>query len=376
MELKPITISLYKINELFLNKLINIRSHPHLPIVVLKYSKEASYSGALKTDPYLRMCRGLVIDYEGNIVARGLDKFFNFEELTDGEVDNIMENSPIITEKFDGTCLLLTEYDGQKFFYTLGSFTSEQAIYANRIQPTLIPDIDKLNTSEYTYMFEFIYPEDAKVVKYDGIHLKFICRINNKTGKDEFVWEMPVGEERKYINECLDCVSGIGCDGSSGSALKIAEDLKAMNLENKEGFVVRNKYGDRMKIKFENYLEKFRVKYSYSINDAWEDWKTMEMSYDDFFHKMKWEEEMVMKIEEYFHKWDEEYDKLYDEILQSYNSFIINGKPERKEFAMMVKNSKYSGGLFLLYDEHSKSRFETYIYSLMEKEHKNIKKLG
>ena len=54
------------------------QTHPTLPLTIWNYSQTTQYEG--KWDGITMMCRGLVTDEMGNIVARPFKKFFNMEE--------------------------------------------------------------------------------------------------------------------------------------------------------------------------------------------------------------------------------------------------------------------------------------------------------
>ena len=66
------------INEYVEKGLVEKNSHPTLPIAIYNYSREVQYEG--KWDNITKMCRALVLDNNGNVIAKGFDKFFNMEE--------------------------------------------------------------------------------------------------------------------------------------------------------------------------------------------------------------------------------------------------------------------------------------------------------
>ena len=80
--------------------------HPTLPLTIWNYSEKVQYEG-LWNDITL-MCRGLVTDDEGNIVARPFKKFFNLDEgkhTPTSEFDVYM--------KLDGSLGILFNYKGE-----------------------------------------------------------------------------------------------------------------------------------------------------------------------------------------------------------------------------------------------------------------------
>lgn len=98
-------------------------NHPTLPISIYNYSRETQFQR--KWDETTLKCRCLILNNEGEVVAKSFDKFFNYEELSPSEIPN----EPFeVFEKLDGSLGLLFNYKGEWIFATKGSFSSEQAI--------------------------------------------------------------------------------------------------------------------------------------------------------------------------------------------------------------------------------------------------------
>jgi RNA ligase len=57
------------------------QNHPTLPLSIYNYSRTTQYDG--NWDRYTLACRGLVLDNEGNVIAKPFPKFFNYEEIKD-----------------------------------------------------------------------------------------------------------------------------------------------------------------------------------------------------------------------------------------------------------------------------------------------------
>ena len=88
--------------DIYINeKLIITNKHPDFDIWILNYSPKAQ--SKKNWDIYTLSCRGLVIDGEGNILARPFQKFKNFEEHESSEID--MSKNFDIFEKMDGSKL-------------------------------------------------------------------------------------------------------------------------------------------------------------------------------------------------------------------------------------------------------------------------------
>ena len=61
------------INEYVAKGLVDENSHPTLPIAIYNYSREVQYEG--KWDDITKMCCGLVLDGDGNVIAKSFNKF-------------------------------------------------------------------------------------------------------------------------------------------------------------------------------------------------------------------------------------------------------------------------------------------------------------
>jgi len=229
------------------NGLLYSQVHPTLPLTIWNYSEKVQYDNLW--DEVTLMCRGLVTDDNGNIVARPFQKFFNI-----GEKRYTPTQDFEVYEKMDGSLGIFFYYKGEPVFATRGSFTSNQAIRGREI-------LNKYNweygTYEgYTYLFEIIYPENRIVVNYDGLEeLVVLGVIETSTGKECVFDEMK--------NEGFVLVKKY--DG-----IKDYNQLKDMISDNAEGFIVKFSNGDRIKIKGEEYLRLHRIMTNVSTTSIWE----------------------------------------------------------------------------------------------------------
>ena len=116
-----------------------MQNHPTLPISIYNYSRECQYKGLW--DDITMNCRGLILDIEGNVIAKPFPKFFNYEE-------HIAENSKLppipnetfeVYEKMDGSLGIIFHYEGEWLIATRGSFTSEQAIKGKEMLVRRVP---------------------------------------------------------------------------------------------------------------------------------------------------------------------------------------------------------------------------------------------
>lgn len=136
------------------NNLIIANKHLEYDIWILNYSPKVQSKKFW--DEYTISARGLVVDKEGNILARPFQKFFNFEEHDPSEIDMSLEYE--IFEKVDGSLIILFYYEPhmQWIVASRGSFISEQALEAQKMLNAKLNILDKLNKN-FTYLFEIIY---------------------------------------------------------------------------------------------------------------------------------------------------------------------------------------------------------------------------
>ena len=235
--------------------LIVRQEHPVLPLSIYNYSRMCQYDG--KWDEVTKDCRGLVLDSEGNVIAKPFPKFFNYEELVGNKWKHSeIPNEPFeVFEKMDGSLGILFNYNGEWIMATRGSFVSEQAIKGREL-------LEKYNyknglISGYTYLFEIIYPENRIVVDYGGTEkLVVLGCYNNETVKEVDIDEM--------VNEGFEVVTKYNTFGGG------FDELKREISNSKEGYVIRFKSGMRMKIKGDEYVRLHKILTNFSSIDVWE----------------------------------------------------------------------------------------------------------
>ena len=229
--------------------------HPNLPLTIWNYTEKVQYEGLW--DDITLMCRGLVTDDKGNIIARPFKKFFNMEEGKHTPTSDFE-----VYEKMDGSLGIFFYYEGGWVMATRGSFTSDQAVKGYEMMFNY--DFANLH-KDYTYLFEIIFKENRIVVNYDFEDVVLLGMVNTKTGYEVNLY----GEDTDVRLKNL--VSNVGFkvvkkyDGISDY-----RTLKSMVKNNEEGFVVRFSNGDRMKIKGEEYLRLHKIMTQVSTTSIWE----------------------------------------------------------------------------------------------------------
>lgn len=229
--------------------LVTEREHPTFPLVIYNYTPECQFSKAW--DEITLQCRGLIVHKETReIIARPFPKFFNYEEHIAFNMP-IPNEIPNVYDKMDGSLGILYFWDNKPYIATRGSFDSIQARWANE----WLKDKDWSNLNkDFTYLFEIIYPENRIVLSYDFSGLILLSIIHTETGETYTTYLFP---HQVQLVKTYDFTS--------------FEQLKALNLENKEGFVLHYPIADvRIKIKFEDYIKLHKIMTGLSQIGIWE----------------------------------------------------------------------------------------------------------
>jgi len=340
---------LEKLNKYYEDGLLYKQVHPTLPLTIWNYTETVQFED--KWDEITLMCRGLVTDNEGNIVAKPFDKFFNIEE---GKFEPTEKFE--VYEKMDGSLGIVFWYEGQWVVATRGSFTSDQAIKAKEL-------LKKYNTDimfrHLTFCFEILYKNNRIVVDYGDYEGLVLLGTFDKNGK-----EYDVEMWREYGFDVVKKYDGI----------KDFKELKEMVKNDQEGFVVKFTNGDRIKVKGVEYLRLHKIMTNVSTTGIWEYLKNgedvMELLKDvpdEFYTKIK---SYVRDLKYSYFQISEDVGKKFDgKMYGKYN----DKEPitDRKEFAEWVleQPKHMSGILFKMFD---KKDYSEIIWNLIRPEFKKL----
>ena len=222
------------------------------PYVMLKYNQLESDMGLA----IVQEARGIIFkEVNGGYkcVCHPFHKFFNYGEENAATID---WDSVVITEKVDGSLMKVWFDDGEWHLSTNGTIDAFKApvgdqgiTFGELFQEILRSPLNKFFKywdQDLTYLFEMTSMRSRCVISYpDRIYM--LTWINTKTGVEinpEPAWRDMAKQDwglwspRQYNFDSL------------------TEVVTAANLmsKNEEGFVVSDKYGNRIKVKSPEYL--------------------------------------------------------------------------------------------------------------------------
>jgi RNA ligase len=328
--------------------LLMVNKHPTKALWILNYTQKVQFERLW--DATTMACRGLIVDTNGNVVARPFEKFFNIEEHENCDfLSPVPKDISFQTfEKMDGSLGILFNHKGSWVFASRGSFESEQAQVGWEIlnEKGKIDPIDVTKKSLWdvlsptnTYIFEIIYPENRIVVDYGKKRdVVLLGVIETKTGK-----EMTYGDMKSTYDQYFTIVpryDGIG----------ELDKIKDVQNDNKEGYVLRFGNGLRVKVKFDEYVRLHKIVTNISNKDVWNHLKEG-LSFDKMLEKVPdeffdWVKKTRAELENQYNDIEVESLRLFLKVYNELGASIMI----KKEFALKVKDTEYASILFNMYD--------------------------
>ncbi len=303
---------------------INEQQHPSAPLRILNYSQRAQFDWRWNAETM--QCRGLIVDQDWNIVSRPFPKFFSVEQL-----NGVVPVEPFEAyEKMDGSLGILYHVDGKPCIASRGSFTSEQSQRASSMMASKYSDA-RFDT-DYTYLFEIIYPENRIVVDYgDREELVLLAIIETASGKE---WPLHAYDSVFPVVKRYDGFNQF-------------EELMATQDGTREGFVVRFQSGRRVKIKFDEYKRLHKLLTGVSPKAIWE----ILRSGSDL-------SKIIERVPDEFFRWARETE---NDLVQAFVAIESKARSEmtfggsRKEIAERYKQCQFPSVMFAMLDRKDHS---------------------
>lgn len=357
---------------------VNINSNNSLGLYTISY-KDSSVN--FQND-LVRYARGLTLDSEGNVIIRGFEKFFNYKQLE--QVDSGVMNDKFkqvyselgyglkdvleVYEKLDGSLILLSQYKGDLVASTTSSinniYTEKALGFFNKKNKELNGELLKyLECNGKTLAFEYISPTNQIVVEYDREDYVLIGCIDNKTGKELTLKGL------KELSKRFDLTL------FNVYKMTLEELIKEQRENGKiEGYIVRNKYGKRLKFKVDSWFQSSKsVRIFYGSKITKHKVRTVLESYiddsiDDLLayesqHKLHSQNKVVGKILEEIKNIESKAEKLY--TLYQQGSIGKSDLGKHKGFEKSLVFSKLKSGKYI--NEHNKLGVEKYLLGQFNK---------
>lgn len=319
---------------------LNLTVKESQDLILLKYKQIEADWTKIET----HQCRGIILEKKTyNIIALSYFKFFN---LTEGYAATIDWDSAKFYEKLDGSLCNLYYYNDSWHVQTSGTIFAD----ANTHHPSMLfvdlfwhsviqqygskeKFITKLD-SNFNYMFELCTPYNIVVVQHNEFKVYLHGVRDMTTYKFIDIDDINLDKAKLYDLSSVD---------------EMMTEIEGMNWQ-EEGFVVVDKYFNRVKCKNPDYVAVHHQATSSKPSSIINIIKTNEV--DEFLSYFKYRSDEVL----YYQKcWDKEFKLICD--------FYENVKniEDQKQFAIEVLtgiSKQYSGILFGLKNGHIKNIHE------------------
>lgn len=312
-------IDLDRLNKLIDFGYIRKQAHPSGELFIYNYTPAAQYEG--KWNSLTRMSRGLILDREGTITARPMEKFFNFDEPQAKIERDRMVGECAAYEKLDGSLIIVTRSPwGGPLVASRGSFGSWHAERARHLLDTQY-GYDWLQDGK-TYCFELVSPENRIVVNYSYDRLVLLAVIDTESGYDFEVNQWSRGWPYDIASSYM---------WSSNFDEDLAHQLQQENQPNAEGYVLRFQNGYRVKVKFEEYVRLHRLMTGVTERTVWE-----HVQVDGGI------DELLQDVPEEFRAWVKnvatslnfQYESIEHEASRAF--FALPSRGDRKTYALSI----------------------------------------
>ena len=312
--------------------LITIRDHPTLPLQIFNYTQKTQFNRVW--NDYTKMCRGLILDENLNVVAKPLPKFFNLNETLETTFSNLPAETPTIIEKLDGVFGILYPDNNKPAISSRGSFTSPFSLWATDWIRKNNYSLSDFNPN-YTYCFEMVYPESRIVVDYKNRSELVLLAVINKYDSSEL---SHVSEAKRLGLTCAK-------EQKFNTILEAEKYLAKSSGLNEEGFVVKYPNNLRIKIKSPDYRQLHKTITGINKKAVWE-----------ILSQNKSINSLISILPDEYHSWLKETEsslRLSHKSLMSESYrliFEIQNLPTRKSQALHIKSSNVKNVVFLLLD--------------------------
>lgn len=228
-------------------------------LLLLKYSKTIWNTG---WHNLAKQCRGKVIDLNTRqAVVYPFNKFFNLNEVDETKiekVESLLDGADYIsvTDKKDGSAIIITNYNGEVIINTNGEFENEQIKLAKKLF------VDKYNyfynnvPEGYTFVFELIHPQNRIVLDYGNEQKLYLLAVRNLKTLKLLKYNNLVKIAKQFYLDITESFEFDDLQKFIDKTMKETENIK-------EGWVfrvIKGKTDMMFKLKYQEYFRLSRIK--------------------------------------------------------------------------------------------------------------------
>lgn len=329
--------------------------------------------------PLVQECRGVIIDVDSlEVISYPFNKFFNLHEEYHATID---WSSAYTTRKIDGSICKIVRLGQRLLISTNKTIDAFNAEIQNQLGcpyktfgDVILQGLQKASyeggysevnemcmdifEEGYTYIFELVSPYTKIVIPYNEIWLYLIGVRNNHTFQEIF-----------FNDSCLSkiqrCFQRPQCYliGSEKDVVKAAESLP----ETEEGFVVVDKYFNRIKVKSLTYvrLHHMRGEGVLTYSAALAVYRQGKAEVDELLSYFPEYESAYRDLEEKINNIEEAAERGWDE-------FYSKGLTSRKEQAQYITQHCFPPAYFFSRLDNKATSFHEWFCSLNDSRIMNI----
>ena len=326
--------------------------------VMFKYNQLSSDL----SNPIVQDARGLILFEETlDTVCWAFSKFFNYSEINCAEID---WNSAAVEEKIDGSLLKIWHHNNHWHVSTNGIIDAYKAevsdndwtfgkLFDAAIKNMAVPDFFNGLDQHMTYMFELVSPRSKVTIYYPETRLYYLgCRDMTTMQECKVYYSVMREADILYpkvypLHNLEDCLAYV----------------KTMTKD-EEGFVVKDKNFNRIKIKSPEYLMAFHMNNNGVVTTR----RIINMIKDNYIDDfMAYCPEYKDSVQEVFNGISNLAKSLEDTWARCKDTAAAN----RQVFSCVIKNLPYQDFLWKRYDNPD---YNTLDY-IMSKPDKKIKEM-